>query len=361
MTLQGRNDTYTLTKNYLGGGAFGSVWKGFNSRGDQVAIKQVILQKTIPNMIDIIESEVGILNRVSRYPDCSQYIVCFYDFIKVDGDTPICYIVMELLEGKSLNDIRIEARDIPKYLEDVSKGIEQLHKAGIIHRDLKPENIVLGKNGRAKVIDLGLGCAIIPVPGVKNCSGLGGTISFIDPRAFLKTIETADKTSDIFSLGTTFLDLLYEDIPKYLGSGSEGMRGKYEKYSEKILSKIKGEPYITHMLLDMANPTDAAKRPTIEKVLESLKRGAYEPGESEKKVVPERKLAESDVYDLLLKNSKQLLDEDLDMENRLGKPDEYVRIAQIMLEKRGVVVPPDAIRKVTRILEEEIARVTLLI
>lgn len=360
MTLQGRNDTYTLTKDYLGGGAFGSVWKGFNSRGDRVAIKQVILQKTIPDMLDIIESEVGILNRVSRYPDCSQYIVCFYDFIKVEGDTPICYIVMELLEGKSLNDIRIEVRNIPKYLEDVSKGIEQLHKAGIIHRDLKPENIVLGKNGRAKIVDLGLGCAIIPVPGVRNCSSLGGTMYYIDPRAFLKIIQTADKTSDIFGLGTTFLDLLYEDIPKYPGLSKEEMEARYAKYSDKILSNIRGESYITRMLLDMANPIESGKRPTIEKVLESLKQGSYEAS-AERKDVKQASLSDKDVYNLVLKNSKELLREDLDMGDHLGKPEEYVRIAQIMLEKRGISIPPDVIKNVTKAIEEDIREVTLLI
>ena len=83
---------------------------------------------------------------------------------ELDQDASL-YIVMELLEGKNLNQtVRREGpltleRAIP-VLVQVCGALQEAHDLGIVHRDLKPENIFLCKQGGLtdfpKVLDFGL-------------------------------------------------------------------------------------------------------------------------------------------------------------------------------------------------------------
>src|SRR5206468_9594960 len=79
-----------------------------------------------------------------------------YEIAEEEGEP---YIVMELLEGKSLAS-RMTAGPLPlpesvSILLEVLNGLEALHRAGFLHRDLKPSNIYLTRNG-VKLLDFGL-------------------------------------------------------------------------------------------------------------------------------------------------------------------------------------------------------------
>lgn len=85
-------------------------------------------------------------------------IVSVYD-VGAEGD--INYIVMELLESKTLKDYIEEHGAMPsdlvlKISAQIASALETAHKAHIIHRDIKPQNIVLNKNMVAKVTDFGI-------------------------------------------------------------------------------------------------------------------------------------------------------------------------------------------------------------
>ena len=50
----------------------------------------------------------------------------------------------------------------------VADGLAAAHAAGVVHRDLKPRNIMLTDDGRAKIVDFGIGKTSQPVPGAED-------------------------------------------------------------------------------------------------------------------------------------------------------------------------------------------------
>ena len=79
-----------------------------------------------------------------------------------EGSNAIHFLVMELVEGRSLYDLI--KRDGPAPVGRVREigrqaalGLAHAHGAGLVHRDVKPGNILLAKDGTVKVTDLGPG------------------------------------------------------------------------------------------------------------------------------------------------------------------------------------------------------------
>lgn len=73
------------------------------------------------------------------------------------------YIVMEFIDGRSLEDHRAKFGDVAwalPFLGQILRGVQALHAAGVVHRDLKPANVLLAKqrDGRllAKISDFGI-------------------------------------------------------------------------------------------------------------------------------------------------------------------------------------------------------------
>ena len=89
-------------------------------------------------------------------------IVSIFD-VANEGDTH--YIVMELIEGKTLKDIINEKGKLPwqeacKIASQIASGLSVAHKNHIIHRDIKPHNIVMTKDNIAKITDFGIAKAV---------------------------------------------------------------------------------------------------------------------------------------------------------------------------------------------------------
>ncbi|EGR33860.1 protein kinase domain protein [Ichthyophthirius multifiliis] len=94
-------------------------------------------------------------------------------------------------------------------MEQVANGLNALHQNNIVHRDIKPENVLLNqKDGIyiAKIADFG----ISQVQSQQFNSSFVGTIYYISPE--LLKGEQGGKSSDIWSFGCLFYEILYEKI-----------------------------------------------------------------------------------------------------------------------------------------------------
>ena len=133
------------------------------------------------------------------------------------------YIVMEYMEGGSLEDLLQQAENRRlaidhglRLADQVCQALEHAHQRGIIHRDLKPGNIWLTQDGTAKLGDFGLAVAV-DRSRLTQAGMMVGTTAYMPPEQALG--GEATPRSDLYSLGC----LLYEMAtgrPPFLGDDS---------------------------------------------------------------------------------------------------------------------------------------------
>ena len=146
-------------------------------------------------------------------------IVAVYD----TGEEPdttgrsVPFIVMELIEGRSLRDALREDGKLPsvRALEltaDVLDALACSHAAGIIHRDIKPGNVMLSDTGGVKVADFGIARAVSDSSGTATMAGtVMGTAQYLSPEQGRG--DAADVRSDIYSVGCMLHELLVGEPP----------------------------------------------------------------------------------------------------------------------------------------------------
>jgi len=142
-------------------------------------------------------------------------IVSVYDTgeeMDPSSQTPVPYIVMELVEGRTLRDILREGRPIlPRRALEFTVGVLEAlaysHKAGIIHRDIKPANVMLTSTGIVKVMDFGIARAVADTSStMTQTAAVIGTAQYLSPEQARG--ETVDARSDIYSAGCLMYELM---------------------------------------------------------------------------------------------------------------------------------------------------------
>jgi serine/threonine protein kinase len=134
------------------------------------------------------------------------------------------YIVMELVEGKSLAAMSVAVGLAPesvlRYGVQIASALARAHDRGIVHRDLKTANIVITADGLVKVLDFGLakhvGSSIFEGPtrslaSLENASSVSGTLSYMAPETLRG--ETADHRSDLWALGVVLYEAASGRLP----------------------------------------------------------------------------------------------------------------------------------------------------
>lgn len=139
-------------------------------------------------------------------------IVSIYDVGKEDG---LHYIVMELIEGKTLKEIikengKLQWKDAVKIAMQIASGLEQAHKNHIVHRDIKPHNIIMTKEGNAKVTDFGIAKAVSNST-INAFGSTVGSVHYFSPEHARGGYT--DEKSDIYSLGVVLYEMITGKLP----------------------------------------------------------------------------------------------------------------------------------------------------
>ncbi|MEV3966913.1 protein kinase [Streptomyces sp. NPDC050698] len=131
------------------------------------------------------------------------------DFV---GGQSVPYIVMELVEGRTIRDLLLnaEAPGPEQALIIVSGVLEALaysHQHGIVHRDIKPANVIITHNGAVKVMDFGIARALHGASTTMTQTGMVmGTPQYLSPEQALG--KAVDHRSDLYATGCLLYELL---------------------------------------------------------------------------------------------------------------------------------------------------------
>ncbi|HET7442140.1 MAG TPA: protein kinase [Terriglobales bacterium] len=193
----------------IGRGGMGVVYHAMDPRiGRPVAIK--VLTGALGEDQDLLAR----FYREARYTGGLQHqnIVTVYEFGEQDG---FPFLVMEYLEGESLEDIITSRRTLLLaeklgIIVQVCNGLSFAHQRGVVHRDIKPANIVVQKNGTAKIVDFGI--AHVGGHRLTRTGQVVGSIYYMSPEQLSGNVEV-DFRTDVYSIGVVLFQLLTGTLP----------------------------------------------------------------------------------------------------------------------------------------------------
>jgi beta-lactam-binding protein with PASTA domain/serine/threonine protein kinase len=204
--LEGR---YLLTARIARGG-MSTVYRAVDTRLDrQVAVKVMSAGlSNDPAFGDRFAREARTAARLSHVNAVSVF--------DQGGDAGHVFLVMELVEGRTVRDLLRENGHLPPALalsviEPVLSALASAHRAGLVHRDIKPENILISNDGVVKVADFGLARAVEFDDMAARTGVMMGTVAYCPPEQISR--RPCDQRSDVYSAGVVLFELLTGHAP----------------------------------------------------------------------------------------------------------------------------------------------------
>jgi tetratricopeptide (TPR) repeat protein len=154
------------------------------------------------------------------------------------------YMVMELVDGKTLRDslgLELDLRRILDLACQLVDGVAKAHDAGIVHRDLKPENIMITNDGFVKILDFGLAKLLPQRESLSHSTTTAmltragvvmGTLGYMSPEQV--TQKPIDHRSDQFALGSILYEVLTGRLAFYKETPVQTLSSIIESEPEPI-------------------------------------------------------------------------------------------------------------------------------
>jgi serine/threonine protein kinase len=244
---------------YIGQGGMGVVYKAYQKNFDRWIALKFISPSHLSSSADLerFRAEAQSMARL-RHPN----IVTVHETGEYEGRS---YFIMELIDGKSLNervkDFVDRPRDAAALMETVALAVHHAHQRRVLHNDLKPANILLDEEGQPHVTDFGLARRFGEDASSSATGAIEGTASYMSPEQTEgKEITT---TSDVYGLGAILytlltgtppfrgetiqgtLQLVRNEIPKPLRLLNPKVDNTLEAICLKCLNKDKSQRYVS--------------------------------------------------------------------------------------------------------------------
>ena len=190
----------------IGEGGMGVVYRAY----DEVLHRDVALKVVKKDARFDSSAGQNLLQEARASSSLAHPNICtIHQVGETDGEL---YIVMELVEGKSLRALSEHAglppESVMRYGVQIASALARAHDRGVVHRDLKSANIVVTADGLAKVLDFGLakqvGSSLFEGPtrsfaSLQDASSVSGTLPYMAPEILRG--DAADYRSDLWALG----------------------------------------------------------------------------------------------------------------------------------------------------------------
>jgi len=189
----------------LGRGAMGAVYRAVDPLIErEVAIKTLLDDLPAEIMQEVRERFLREARSAGRlnHPN----IVTIFD---VGEDAGVAYIAMELLEGRSLQQMlraqpRLALAAAADIAAQVADALDHAQQYRIVHRDIKPANVMVASSGRCKLTDFGI--AYIPTSSMTQTGATLGSPKYMSPEQVAGI--AVDGRADLFSLGVMIYEML---------------------------------------------------------------------------------------------------------------------------------------------------------
>ncbi len=203
------NDKWTLER-LLGVGGMAAVYAGRHRNGAVAAIKALHADLSRNKEVrERFRREGYAANKVAH----AGVVKVLDDDVVVGGAYEgTAYLVMELLEGESLQDRlergeRMDERAFLEIADCVLEVLQAAHERAVVHRDIKPENLFLVRDpvaagARVKVLDFGL-ARLLDGQAITTYGLALGTPSFMSPEQAAGRLDEIDGRTDLFALAAT--------------------------------------------------------------------------------------------------------------------------------------------------------------
>jgi serine/threonine protein kinase len=194
----------------LGRGGMAVVYRAYQS-----SLNRYVAIKVLPPHLGFDQEFVERFQREAlaaaqlRHPN----IVVIHD---VGHEQGVYFIVMELLEGRTLKEIidkegALSVEQATRIIEQVASALDYAHQRGFVHRDVKPANIFVADDGHTTLTDFGIAKAASEAQQLTRTGMLMGTPEYMSPEQ--AEGGEVDYRTDLYALGIVLYLMLVGRVP----------------------------------------------------------------------------------------------------------------------------------------------------
>ncbi|KAJ7634520.1 kinase-like domain-containing protein [Roridomyces roridus] len=246
--------------NILGVGAYGKVYKAWDSRTKAyVAVKCMPTYELGSRTVEMQNAELELHTMLSDH-------VSVVTLIRQFVEDHLVFVVLELCPGGDLHGglfrhrcFHGNARKIKKVFGEILDAVDHLHQLGVSHRDIKPKNILCDEAGtNIRLTDFGMSTR--EAWSDHAC----GTRMFMSPESLNHARESySTRQSDLWALGVMFAIVVSQCTPWDSAWLRDEDFAAFCDNAEYLYHVLPGITQPTFELLEWCFCPDASKRPTL--------------------------------------------------------------------------------------------------
>ena len=212
---------------FIASGGFGCTYEAYHTLLDErVALKEFFVSDFCNRDERTGQVSVGTQSKVALYGKLKKKFMdearALYKMkhpgivrvIDVFEENGTAYYAMEYIDGQSLSDVVKKRGKLPEaeavgYIRQVAEALKYVHSLNRLHLDIKPGNIMLGREGKAILIDFGALKHYDAETGENTSTLLAiNTKGYAPVEQVNQSFKLFSAATDIYALGATLYKLL---------------------------------------------------------------------------------------------------------------------------------------------------------